>query len=292
MTTCTGILFVGVFFFLCCWNFFPFMILRNLYFRDYTGKTKSHLIPTGDETMVELASMLATETRMDTDAEVLLCNFFMKEIMDKPGFETLVSVPRLRTTIYLSKVALSVPGDYVETGVFTGGTSSIMMRMLMKYGSNKTFYAFDSFEGLPEPHRLDGDNTYGLKGEKGQFQSTQEVFVSNLIKWGAYNASILRVTKGFFSDTLPLSPVQHIAFLRADGDMFISTHDALKYLYHKIVPGGYIYIDDYGSFHGCRRAVDAFRSSHHIFEPIHYVREDQKLNRINFEAIWWRKRSS
>ena len=111
------------------------------------------------------------------------------------------------------------------------------------------------------------------------------------MKWDAYNASILRVTKGFFCDTLPTSPIQHIAFLRADGDMFISTHDALKYLYHKIVPGGYIYIDDYGSFHGCRRAVDAFRSSHHIFEPIHYVREDQKLNRINFEAIWWRKRS-
>ena len=247
-----------------------------------------------DETIVELvSSMLSTERRIDIDAEVSLCNSFMKEIIEKPSFKSLVSVPRMRATVYLSKFALSVPGDYVETGVYTGGTSSIMMRMMMNYGtnSNKTFYAFDSFEGLPEPHRLDGNNTFGMKGKKGQFRVSQETFLSNLVKWNAYNATILRVTKGFFSDTLPISPVQHIAFLRADGDMFISTHDALKYLYHKIVPGGYIYIDDYGSFHGCRRAVDAFRSSHHIFEPIHYVREDQKLNRINFEAIWWRKRS-
>ena len=67
--------------------------------------------------------------------------------------------------------------------------------------------------------------------------------------------------------------------------MFISTHDALKYLYPKIVPGGYIYIDDYGSFHDCRRAVDAYRSLYHIYEPMHFVREDDKNNRINFEAV-------
>ena len=41
--------------------------------------------------------------------------------------------------------------------------------------------------------------------------------------------------------------------------MFVSTWDALVHLYDKVVPGGLIYIDDYGSFNGCREAVDIFR---------------------------------
>ena len=243
-----------------------------------------------DETIVDL-SLLEMSEKLDIEAEVLFCNSFLKEVLDSPGYYTLVSVPRLRATIYLSKIALSLQGDYVETGVFRGGTSSIMMRMLMKYGYNKTFYAFDSFKGLPEPNKFDGNNTFGLKGKKGDMSTSQEIFESNLKKWGTYNSSIIHISKGYFNETLPVSSVQNIAFLRADGDLFISTHDTLKYAYHKIVPGGFIYIDDYGSFLGCRRAVDAFRLSHQIFEPMHFIREDHAVGKINFEAVWWRKRS-
>ena len=72
--------------------------------------------------------------------------------------------------------------------------------------------------------------------------------------------------------------------------MFVSTRDSLINLYDRLVPGGFIYVDDYGSFSGCRAAVNKFRTHNHIYEPIHYIREDENHVRINFEAIWWQKR--
>ena len=51
-----------------------------------------------------------------------------------------------------------------------------------------------------------------------------------------------------------------------------------------------MYIDDFGSFTGCRAAVNKFRSENMIYEPMMFIREDKNLARINFEAVWWRKR--
>jgi Macrocin-O-methyltransferase (TylF) len=51
-------------------------------------------------------------------------------------------------------------------------------------------------------------------------------------------------------------------------------------------------VDDYGSFDGCRKAVDMFRAKHKIYEPIRFIRETVHMGRMNFEGIWWRKRVS
>ena len=39
----------------------------------------------------------------------------------------------------------------------------------------------------------------------------------------AWNESRITVAKGWFSDTVPKCPVKKIAFLRLDGDMYVST---------------------------------------------------------------------
>ncbi len=90
---------------------------------------------------------------------------------------------------------------------------------------------------------------------------------------------------GFFNDTIPVTPVQHIAFLRLDGDLYQSTLDVLTGLYDKVIPGGYIYVDDFNSFAGCREAIHKFRTERRIYEPLHLIFEaDGRL-----EAAWWRK---
>ena len=94
------------------------------------------------------------------------------------------------------------------------------------------------------------------------------------------------VTPGWFSDTVAQSPVRHISFLRLDGDLFVSTWDAITGLYDRLVPGGIIYVDDYNSFRGCREAIDRFRTMHRIYEPIKFVWEHD----WKFEAVWWVKR--
>ena len=81
---------------------------------------------------------------------------------------------------------------------------------------------------------------------------TQERYENNLKRVGAWNDSIIVISKGWFNDTCRQSPVKRISFLRLDGDIFVSTWDALTTLYDRVVPGGYVYVDDYGSFNGCR----------------------------------------
>ncbi|HEX7403049.1 MAG TPA: TylF/MycF/NovP-related O-methyltransferase, partial [Usitatibacter sp.] len=68
--------------------------------------------------------------------------------------------------------------------------------------------------------------------------------------------------------------------LRLDGDLYESTWDALTALYDRVVPGGFVLIDDYGDFPPCRQAVDEFRQQRGIGEP---------LQKIDWTGVYWRK---
>ena len=84
----------------------------------------------------------------------------------------------------------------------------------------------------------------------------------------------VRFLQGFFADTIP-SPeaafLKEVAVLRADGDTYESTMDALRLLYPKVSPGGFVIIDDYHSFVSCAKAVDEFRAEHGIEEAMHPI---------------------
>ena len=67
-----------------------------------------------------------------------------------------------------------------------------------------------------------------------------------------------------------------------DGDLYGSTKDALCSLYRKVPAGGFVVVDDYGWSDNCRRAVDEFRGSNAIHEPIVAV-DDQ--------MVLWRRAS-
>ncbi|HUQ77176.1 MAG TPA: TylF/MycF/NovP-related O-methyltransferase, partial [Burkholderiales bacterium] len=90
----------------------------------------------------------------------------------------------------------------------------------------------------------------------------------------------VRFLKGWFRDTLPGAPVQRLAVLRIDGDLYESTMDALTHLYPKLQPGGYCIIDDYHDIPACRQAVLDYRERHGI---------DEEIMTIDWSAIFWRK---
>jgi O-methyltransferase len=46
--------------------------------------------------------------------------------------------------------------------------------------------------------------------------------------------------------------------LRLDGDWYASTKICLDHLYDKVLKGGFIIVDDYGAYEGCKKAVDEF----------------------------------
>lgn len=265
----------------------------------------SHLVYSYDEIETQLQRIWKhSDTKLTTENKCLLksiafsnekeednfINGYLGELRKNPGWGAGTTNPRLKATALLTKAALALPtGDLLETGLNFGGTATILVRMMLEFdGCERKFWGFDSFAGLPDAVKEDG--VWGVPGKKGDMAVAQDVFEGNLKKWNAWNDTRVIITKGYFSETLPKSPVQHIAFLRLDGDVYTSTMDALENLYHKVVPGGYIYIDDYGSFEGCREAVDQFRTKHHIYEPLRFIREENMILYIQFEAVWWKKR--
>jgi O-methyltransferase len=101
---------------------------------------------------------------------------------------------------------------------------------------------------------------------------------ANFARYGLLDERV-RFLPGWFKDTLPGAPINQLAVLRLDGDMYASTMDALRSLYQKLSPGGYLIIDDY-ALPNCKRAVDDFRAEHQMTEQV---------NQIDGSGVFWEK---
>ncbi|KAI9339030.1 Macrocin-O-methyltransferase [Obelidium mucronatum] len=206
-----------------------------------------------------------------------------------PGLPTMVSDTRLRLTLDLARWVLvnNVEGDFLETGTNAGGSTILLLRALEKYdyGGTRLCYGADSFEGLPPP--VSADTTGGMRvGNAHDMKVGYELFMDNMKKFKV-NENRLRVLKGWFSDTLPKAPITKLSFLRLDGDMYTSTMDALVAVYDKVSVGGVIYADDYGSFNGCKKAIDEFREANGITAPL---LTQYNLDPANiYESVYWIK---
>jgi hypothetical protein len=171
-------------------------------------------------------------------------------------------------------------GDYVECGVWRGGAVGLMALGNLRYGkARRHLHLFDTFEGIPEPDaavdgsravdeaRKLGVGTTGRLTCNPQFYNnmdrevgtieTNKTLLEQVI---AYDPNLIHYYKGFFQDTVPEAAraIDSIAILRLDGDWYSSTKVCLDYLYTKVVQGGFVIIDDYGAYEGCKKAVDEF----------------------------------
>lgn len=168
----------------------------------------------------------------------------------------------------------------METDVWRGGAVVFMRGYLAAYNmTDRTVWAADSFAGLPKPAAPE-DAGYDFSVDVHpilaiSLEEVQQLFA----KYGLLDEQV-QFVKGWFHESLPNAPVKELALLRLDGDLYKSTRDALVNLYHKVVPGGFIIIDDYGDFQPCQKAVDEFRLQNNIREPI---------ERIDWTGVFWRK---
>jgi O-methyltransferase len=176
-----------------------------------------------------------------------------------------------------------VPGDLIETGVWRGGAAIFMRGILAAWGDvERKVWVADSFAGLPardlEAYPQDGLSPEGTETLSGLVVSLEEVR-ENFRRYGLLDAQVAFL-EGWFKDTLPCAPLSQLAVARLDGDLYESTMDALAPLYPKLQPGGYLIVDDYGTWPACRAAVDEYRSTHGITEP---------LISIDWASVYWRK---
>lgn len=193
------------------------------------------------------------------------------------GYKRLANVYDLAVMAEQDKLS----GAFVECGVWKGGCIGLMAAVARDHGSNRKIVLFDSFEGLPEPTAEDGEEARDYAGGRingelkaidqcvGPMESVRELFFQRL----HIDEKKVEFRKGWFQDTVPGSGqgVGPIAILRLDGDWYDSTVVCLNELYDRVVPGGFIIIDDYGFWEGCRKAVDEFMDRRNIGARLHKI---------------------
>jgi O-methyltransferase len=199
--------------------------------------------------------------------------------------DTMVGLKRLNNIQFCVEDVLRnhVPGDLIETGVWRGGSCIFMKAVLVAHGiTGRRIFVADSFAGLPKPD----PSRYPVDREDTTYQEkflavSQETVMDNFRKYDLLDDQVVFL-KGWFKDTLPTAPIEQLAVMRLDGDLYQSTWEALTALYPKLSVGGYCIIDDY-AIGLCRKAVDDFRSRHGIAEP---------LERIDWTGAFWKKMRS
>jgi O-methyltransferase len=174
-----------------------------------------------------------------------------------------------------------IPGDLIETGVWRGGACIFMRAILKAYGDDsRTVWLADSFAGLPPPNAADypADEGDTFHTEGRVLAVARERVAANFRKYGLLDDRV-KFIEGWFKDSLPKAPIERLAILRLDGDMYESTIQALDALYAKLSVGGYVIVDDY-FLEPCKKAVQDFRRAHGI--------EDEILD-IDGVGSFWRR---
>jgi O-methyltransferase len=194
--------------------------------------------------------------------------------------ETMIGTARMRNLRALTQRVLDehIPGDLIEAGVWRGGACIYMRGILVAAGDKKRrVFVADSFCGLPPPNEAlypadAGDPHHTFR----QLAISRADVEANFRRYGLLDDHVIFL-EGWFKDTLPTAPIDQIALLRLDGDMYESTMDSLDALYHKVSPGGFVIVDDY-VLKPCAAAVEDFRGRHGISAP---------LNEVDGAAVWW-----
>lgn len=181
---------------------------------------------------------------------------------------TMVGRARLDNIEQLLRKAVKngVPGDFVECGVWRGGSSLYARAVLdVLREPDRVVHLVDSFQGLPVPTQSnDVDSWSRMHFLRVPLEEVQRPFRQlGLLDDG------VAFHKGFFQNSLPVVRQQlmqsnrPIAVLRMDGDMYESTMDILYNLYDLVSVGGCVIIDDYTIVYA-KRAVHEFLDRHGI----------------------------
>ena len=202
---------------------------------------------------------------------------------------TMTSVERLfslyKAVEYVVKSEL--PGDFVECGVWRGGSMMLVAHTLNRLGDRqRRIYLFDTFEGHPKP---DAELDVDLWGNRAvadwqKHRKTDETsdwaYVSidevraNMANTG-YPMDKVVLVKGMVEKTAVESTPEQLALLRLDTDWYESTRVALEVMFPRLSDNGVLIADDYGHYMGHRKAIDEYFEKTHTF-PL--------LNRIDYSC--------
>lgn len=174
---------------------------------------------------------------------------------DVPG------IPDIRCAFLQSCLASldRLPGDVAECGVRHGKSALFLLTALRV---RRQVLLFDSFEGLSDPlPAKDGlDSAFAQGGSERLFHNPD--LASTLARFAPYGDRV-EVFQGWIPERFAEVADRRFCFVHLDVDLYQPTRDGLEFFYDRLVPGGMLVCDDYGTslYPGARIAMDDFFAS-------------------------------
>jgi hypothetical protein len=186
--------------------------------------------------------------------------------------QTMTSIERMYALYSATRyiVENDLPGDFVECGVWRGGSVMLMAATLLRRGdTSRDLWLYDTFDGMTGPTADDVQSMSGRTAAdilREHERTLDDPFwgiaarddVERNLRRTGYPFERFRVVEGDVTATLPETAPEAIALLRLDTDWYTSTRRELEHLYPRLVRGGVLIIDDYGYWRGARKATDEF----------------------------------
>ena len=115
-------------------------------------------------------------------------------------------------------------------------------------------------------------------GVKGEPEKVKQIFRRFRLSLQHVN-----IIPGWFDETLQTADLQTIAILHIDADWYASVKIVLETLYDKVVEGGFVVLDDYWRWPGCREAVTDYLKEHQI--------QGVELKQADLHGVYFQKPS-
>jgi hypothetical protein len=179
---------------------------------------------------------------------------------------TYLNVDRLYTLWQAVESLPSTAQAVAEVGVYRGGSAWFVADALRRRGRDVPFYVCDTFQGHVEVDvSLDGLHRPGV-----QFTRVKAEKVAKYLRGFPF----VRVEVGDIRETAPTFAGEHaFGLVHLDVDVYPITRYCLEFFGPRLVSGGVIVADDYGTTtcEGVKKAVDEFGAANPAFRVFHLL---------------------
>jgi O-methyltransferase len=208
------------------------------------------------------------------------CSYSFVELQQLLGYIPQENV--LSTAMDFAKWS-QLDGDYLEFGVYSGARFSSAFHLARRNRlTDMRFYAFDSFEGLPEIRGVDADGFQQFS--KGAYACDLATFRSNLEDMQVDLAKV-EIVAGWYDDVLndeakERLPLRAASVIWVDCDLYESTVPVLAFVTDYVQDGTVLIFDDWFCFRG-----DPHRGEQRAFRE--WLEKNPEITASEFHKFGW-----
>lgn len=162
---------------------------------------------------------------------------------------------RVAVCCWAASHAVKLPGDFVECGVNSGICSLALCDYVGFNNVNKTFWLFDTYDGIPESQMSDKDDPQLKRAHNRMYRDMYATAAANFAPY-----SRAKLVRGRVPESLSTVQIDRVAYLSIDMNIAYPERAAIEHFWPRLSPGAVVILDDYGwiGFEAQKASMDEF----------------------------------